>query len=76
MLANAVRVVGCRVRPCFSVRQQQVPSIISLQQRISSRRHMSAAAAGAGEQPTGSLEQMSINELQELLANPVLVGSL
>lgn len=73
MLANAVRVVG-RARP-FSVRQQHVPIIISLQQS-SSRRHMSAAAAGAGEQLTGSLEQMSVNELQELLANPVLVGSL
>jgi hypothetical protein len=78
MLANAARVVGSRVRP-LSVRQQQVPtfsSTSSLQQSRSHRqRHMSAAAGGgAGEQPAGSLEQMSVNELQELLANPVLVS--
>jgi hypothetical protein len=36
-----------------------------------------AAASGSGssgEQQAGQLEQMSVNDLQELLANPVLVS--
>lgn len=34
----------------------------------------SRPAAASDEQQTGSLEQMSVTELQELLSNPVLVS--
>lgn len=48
--------------------------------RITRRRMTSSAAAASGsgssgEQQAGQLEQMSVNDLQELLANPVLVSS-
>lgn len=33
----------------------------------------SRSAAASDDQQTGSLEQMSVNDLSELLANPVLV---
>lgn len=41
------------------------------------RASVAAAAGGSSgeqQQATGTLEQMSVNDLQELLSNPVMVG--
>jgi predicted transcriptional regulator len=46
-------------------------------QQIRHMRTSVAAAAGGSsgeQQATGTLEQMSVNDLQQILSNPVLVG--
>lgn len=69
MLASAARVVVGRPHLVSNRCVRQLPT---------RQMHTTAAVAGGsnGEQQTaGRIEQMSVNELQELLSNPVLVSS-
>jgi hypothetical protein len=72
MLASAARVVVARPQLLASRLVRQVPT-----QHIKHMRTSVAAAGGSSgeEQATGTLEHMSVNDLQELLLNPVMVGN-
>lgn len=70
MLASAARVV---------VGRPQLVGICCVRQLPTRQMRTSVAAAAGGsngeQQTAGRIEQMSVNELQELLSNPVLVSS-